>query len=79
MFAIITIEDNAGGILDENLEKIFEPYFTTKHSSLGTGIGLFIANLIIQKSLQGSIEAINTDNGAKFTITIPITEREPDV
>jgi len=79
VFAIIVIKDNAGGILDENLEKIFEPYFTTKHSSLGTGIGLFISNLIIQKSLHGSIETINIKDGAKFTITIPITERESNV
>ena len=76
IFAFIIIKDNAGGILNENLERIFEPYFTTKHSSLGTGIGLFISNLIIQKSLHGTIEAINEDNGAKFTITIPITERK---
>jgi PAS domain S-box-containing protein len=74
IFAFIIIKDNAGGILEENLERIFEPYFTTKHSSLGTGIGLFISNLIIQKSLHGTIEAININDGAKFTITIPITE-----
>ena len=72
VFAFIIIKDNAGGIQEENLERIFEPYFTTKHSSIGTGIGLFISSLIIQKSLQGSIEAININNGAKFTITIPI-------
>jgi PAS domain S-box-containing protein len=74
VFAFIIIKDNAGGILEENLERIFEPYFTTKHSSLGTGIGLFISNLIIQKSLNGTIEAINVAHGAKFTITIPITK-----
>jgi C4-dicarboxylate-specific signal transduction histidine kinase len=74
VFALIIIEDNAGGIKDENLEKIFEPYFTTKHSSVGTGIGLFMSSMIIQKSLQGTIEAINTKKGAKFTITIPIIE-----
>jgi len=72
VFAFIIIKDNAEGIQEENLERIFEPYFTTKHSSIGTGIGLFISSLIIQKSLQGSIEAININNGAKFTITIPI-------
>jgi len=74
-FAFIIIKDNAGGICEENLEKIFEPYFTTKHSSLGTGIGLFISNLIIQKSLHGTIEVINENHGAKFTITIPIREK----
>ncbi len=79
VFAFIIIKDNAGGILNENLEKIFEPYFTTKHSSLGTGIGLFISNLIIQKSLHGTIEAINQNDGAKFTITIPVMEIKEDV
>jgi PAS domain S-box-containing protein len=72
IFALIIIEDNAGGIPNENLEKIFEPYFTTKHSSVGTGIGLFMSSMIIQKSLHGTIEAVNTKSGAKFTITIPI-------
>ena len=73
-FANIVVADNAGGVSNENIEKIFEPYFTTKHSSLGTGIGLFISNLIIQKSLHGTIEAFNIKNGAKFTITIPIIQ-----
>lgn len=77
-FALIIIEDNAGGICEENIEKIFEPYFTTKHSSVGTGIGLFMSSMIIQKSLNGTIEAINTKNGAKFTITIPIIKGDVD-
>ena len=73
-YALIIVEDNAGGIPQKDIDKIFEPYFSTKHASVGTGIGLFISNLIIQKSLQGTIEVINTDNGAKFTITIPLKE-----
>ena len=72
IFALIIIEDNAGGISEENLEKVFEPYFTTKHASVGTGIGLFMSSMIIQKSLQGTIDVVNSKNGAKFTITIPI-------
>ena len=72
VFALIIIEDNAGGIIKEDLDKVFEPYFSTKHASVGTGIGLFISNLIIQKSLHGTIEAINANGGAKFTITIPL-------
>jgi PAS domain S-box-containing protein len=70
--ALIIVEDNAGGIPIKDIDKIFEPYFSTKHASAGTGIGLFISNLIIQNSLHGTIEVINTDKGAKFTITIPI-------
>ena len=73
-YALIIIEDNAGGIPQKDIEKIFEPYFTTKHASVGTGIGLFISNLIIQKSLHGTIEVINGKEGAKFTITIPLNE-----
>ena len=71
-YALIIIEDNAGGIPHKDIDKIFEPYFSTKHASVGTGIGLFISNLIIQKSLHGTIEVINSSKGAKFTITIPL-------
>jgi len=71
-YALIIVEDNAGGIPSKDIDKVFEPYFSTKHASVGTGIGLFISNLIIQNSLHGTIEVINTKFGAKFTITIPI-------
>lgn len=69
---IITIEDNAGGIPNDIKENIFEPYFTTKHESLGTGLGLYMSYNIITKSLNGNIYAKNTDNGAKFIISFPI-------
>ena len=73
-YALIIVEDSAGGIPSKDIDKIFEPYFSTKHASVGTGIGLFISNLIIQKSLHGTIEVINSIKGAKFTITIPLKE-----
>jgi PAS domain S-box-containing protein len=73
-YALIIVEDSAGGIPSKDIDKIFEPYFSTKHASVGTGIGLFISNLIIQKSLHGTIEVINSVKGAKFTITIPLKE-----
>ncbi|WP_069637033.1 PAS domain-containing sensor histidine kinase [Campylobacter pinnipediorum] len=69
--AVISICDNAGGISDEIIDKIFEPYFTTKHSSQGTGIGLYMSKLIIDK-LKGVIIIKNKDNGACFSIKIPI-------
>jgi len=75
-YALIIVEDSAGGIPFKDIDKIFEPYFSTKHASVGTGIGLFISNLIIQKSLHGTIEVINSIKGAKFTITIPLKEEE---
>ncbi len=75
--AVIVVEDNAGGIPAETLERIFEPYFTTKHSSQGTGLGLFMSRMIVQKSFRGSMEAVNSLKGALFVIKIPLTEAQP--
>ena len=68
---ILTITDNLGGIEKKNLSKIFNPYFTTKHQSMGTGLGLYIARMIIEDAMKGSLDARNTDNGATFTIRTP--------
>ncbi len=68
---VIEIEDNAGGIESEIIEKIFDPYFTTKDEGKGTGLGLYMSKMIMQRSMRGQIDAKNTDNGAKFIITIP--------
>ncbi len=67
----IYIEDNAGGIKDDVLPKIFDPYFTTKHQSQGTGIGLYMSAQIVEKHLHGRLYAKNSDNGAVFVIEIP--------
>ncbi len=71
LFAKIVIEDNAGGINEKYIDKIFEPYFSTKHASTGTGIGLFMSHMIIQNSLNGIITVENGEKGARFIITIP--------
>ena len=68
---IIEIQDNAKGIDTEIINKIFEPYFTTKHKSQGTGLGLYMAKMIIDSALEGTISVINKSDGVCFTICIP--------
>lgn len=65
---IICIKDNAGGIKNKNLEKLFDAYFSTKKE--GTGIGLFLAKQIIEESFEGKIEVSNENDGASFRILI---------
>ena len=69
---IITIEDNAGGIEDEYMHKIFDPYFTTKHQSVGTGLGLTMCYSMITTKLNGKISVSNSSKGAKFIMSLPI-------
>jgi signal transduction histidine kinase len=66
----ITITDNGKGIQKEHLHKVFDPYFTTKFKSEGTGLGLYIAKMIIIESIKGDIEVFSDKNGTKFTITL---------
>lgn len=68
---VIHIEDNGLGINSDLLDKIFEPYFTTKHKAQGTGLGLYIAKMIVENSLLGLLSVENKQNGACFTIKIP--------
>lgn len=66
----LRIEDNAGGIKVTPIEKVFEPYFTTKEESGGTGIGLYMSKLIIEKSMGGILKVENTQSGAIFVIRL---------
>jgi C4-dicarboxylate-specific signal transduction histidine kinase len=67
---VVTITDNGGGIKQDIMERIFEPYFTTKDQGKGTGIGLFMAKTIIEKNMGGSLTARNVDGGAEFRIEV---------
>lgn len=67
---VVTVADNAGGIREEIIEKIFDPYFTTKGPEQGTGIGLYMAKLIIEKNMGGRITVRNSAKGAEFRIVI---------
>lgn len=79
-FVHISIKDSGGGIDENIIENIFEPYFTTKHKAQGTGIGLYMTHLIIEKHMKGSISVENSsfeyDNkqlkGANFIIKLPL-------
>jgi signal transduction histidine kinase len=64
----ITIQDNAGGIRTEHIDKVFEPYFSTKHAASGTGVGLYMTKVILEKHNRGRITVQNTQEGALFTI-----------
>jgi C4-dicarboxylate-specific signal transduction histidine kinase len=68
--AVVVITDNAGGIAEEALGRVFDPYFTTKGPDKGTGIGLFMSKTIIEKNMGGSLTVRNTGGGAEFRITI---------
>lgn len=63
--------DNAGGIDEAVMPHIFEPYYSTKMEKNGTGLGLYIAQLIVSKHLKGTIRASNTESGACFIVELP--------
>jgi C4-dicarboxylate-specific signal transduction histidine kinase len=71
----LSIEDNAGGIDESIINKIFDPYFTTKADTHGTGIGLYMSRSITQEHLHGSIHAENIPEGARFVIALPKVDK----
>ncbi|MBU5637035.1 hypothetical protein KOM00_09840 [Geomonas sp. Red69] len=67
---VLTVTDNAGGIPEEIMDRIFDPYFTTKGPQAGTGVGLFMSKTIIEKNMGGVLTACNVDGGAQFRIEV---------
>jgi C4-dicarboxylate-specific signal transduction histidine kinase len=68
--AVVTVADNAGGVPEEIMGKIFDPYFTTKGPQQGTGVGLFMSKTIIEKNMGGRLSARNIADGAEFRIEV---------
>lgn len=67
----IKFHDNGGGIPEDIIEKVFEPYFSTKNKN-GTGLGLYMSKIIIEDNMNGNIRVENKEGGALFTISVPI-------
>ncbi len=68
----INISNNGGQIDDDIISRIFEPYFTTKFETQGTGIGLYMTKSIIETNMKGHIEVENIENGVCFKISLPL-------
>jgi len=71
-FVRITVKDNGGGIPPEILDKVFDPYFTSKFKSQGVGMGLYMSKMIIEKHMGGKISVANGAEGAEVTIELPL-------
>ncbi len=70
--AFVVVKDNGGGIDEKIIDKIFEPYFTTKYMARGTGLGLYMSKMIVENRLKGKIDVRNTRQGAAFWLELPL-------
>ncbi len=71
-WGVFEIEDNGGGIPGDILSRIFDPYFTSKE--MGSGIGLYMSKTIVERNMDGTIAAANSEAGACFTVRLPLVE-----
>lgn len=69
---VVKISDNGGGIKEDVLSKIFDPYISTKYEQQGTGLGLYMSKLIIERNMSGNISAKNISSGAEFEIALHV-------
>jgi C4-dicarboxylate-specific signal transduction histidine kinase len=68
--SVVVIHDNGGGIDEDILPKVFDPYFTTKEQGKGTGIGLYMSKAIIEQNMDGRLTVCNLNGGAEFRIEV---------
>ncbi|MBF0486972.1 MAG: HAMP domain-containing histidine kinase [Nitrospirae bacterium] len=67
---IITIMNNGGEVPEDIINKVFDPYFTTKDKTRGTGMGLYMAKVIIEKNMNGTIAMRNSDGWCELRIEL---------
>lgn len=70
--AFVRVNDDGGGMKKDVINKVFDPYFTTKDQAQGTGLGLYMSKQIIENSMCGSLTAKNVGKGAEFTVILPV-------
>ncbi|MCT4564736.1 MAG: ATP-binding protein [Maledivibacter sp.] len=76
---VVQIQDNAGGIDESIIKDVFEPYFTTKSKGKGTGLGLHMSKVIMQKNFHGNIDITNRNDGLCVSIIVPRSGVDKDV
>ena len=77
-YAVVYFEDNAGGIKEKSIYKVFEPYYTTKHTSQGTGLGLFMSKMICEKGFNGSLDVKSKNSATTFIVKIPLKSKDEE-